>query len=127
MSQGKHAEAAAAYDEYLATGPATDYLRQAALFGRASAQDAAGNATAAEEAYRQAIQLNGPYLTYARIGLAGLQIKGGHSDAAASTLNEVLATPDLDPETRAMAVARLAARSAPGEQGGSGGTAGDVR
>jgi predicted negative regulator of RcsB-dependent stress response len=114
LAQAKFGEAAAAYGEYLASGPATEYLRQAALLGLATAQERSANTQAAADAYRDAAASPGPYGVLARLGLAAAERSAGHTDAANAVLNEVIGTTNLDPDTRAIAAARLgAAGSAP--------------
>src|SRR5512143_3752467 len=53
-AQPDPAAAAAAYGEYLATTPPTDYLRQQALIGMAHAQEAQNDTAAATETYHKA-------------------------------------------------------------------------
>jgi tetratricopeptide (TPR) repeat protein len=101
------AAAAAAYGEYLAGSPATEYLRQEALLGLGRAHEAAANASAAMDAYRQAIDVAGPFRTQARLSLARLEEAGGNTTAAQALYAEVLKAPDLDGDTRQIITGRL--------------------
>src|SRR5215468_535150 len=58
--------AAAAYSEYLAGTPETEYLRQEALQDLGQAREAARDAKGAQEAYEQAAAIDGPFRTDAR-------------------------------------------------------------
>lgn len=109
------AGAATAYGEYLASGPQADYLRQEALLGLARAQEAAGAAPAALDAYRQAAEISGPFRTQARLGLAHLEEAAGNADKARAIYTEVLNDPDLDPDTKQTIASKLPpeARSTP--------------
>jgi len=74
--------AAAAYSEYLAGTPETEYLRQEALYGLGQAREAGGDAKAAQDAYEQAGAIDGPFRTDARLALARVYEAGGQSDKA---------------------------------------------
>jgi hypothetical protein len=74
--------AAAAYSEYLAGAPETEYLRQEALQDLGQAREATGDTKGAEEAYAQAAAIDGPFRTDARIALARLYEADGQSDKA---------------------------------------------
>jgi predicted negative regulator of RcsB-dependent stress response len=94
------AAAATAYAEYLASSPATDYLRQQALLGLAQASEAKNDGAAAMQAYEQAADIDGPFRTPARLGLARLEDAAGHADKARALYAEILKAPDLDADTR---------------------------
>lgn len=94
------AAAATAYAEYLASSPATDYLRQEALLGLAHAKEATHDADGARDAYRQATEIEGPFRTAAQLGLARLEDAAGHADQARTLYTDALKSPDLDPDTR---------------------------
>jgi hypothetical protein len=94
------AAAAAAYEEYLrGSGPAA-YLRQEALIGLAQAREAAHDGSGAQDAYRQAAELDGPFRTTARLALARLELEAGNVDKAKGLYAELAKSPDLDPATR---------------------------
>jgi tetratricopeptide (TPR) repeat protein len=105
--QGDASGAATAYGEYLADGPATEYLRQEALLGLARAHEAAGDANAAIDAYKHAIDVAGPFRIRAQLGLARLHDASGNSDAARALYAEISKAPDLDPDSRQFVVSRL--------------------
>ncbi len=98
--------AAAAYAEYLASAPATDYLRQEALLGLAHAKEATNDAEGARDAYRQATEIAGPFHTPAQLGLARLEEAAGHADQARTLYTAALKAPDLDADTRQTIAAR---------------------
>lgn len=111
------AAAATAYGEYLSASPPTDYLRQEALLGLGRAHEAAGDARAAMDAYRQAVDAPGPFRTQAQLALARLEAAGGNVAAAHALYAEALKAPHLDADTRQLIASRLppgaAAASAP--------------
>jgi tetratricopeptide (TPR) repeat protein len=107
------AAAAAAYGEYLATTPPTDYLRQQALLGMAHAQEAAKDTPAATETYQQAADIDGPFRTQAQLALARLAEASGASDKARTLYAEIMKAPDLDADTRQAIGAKLPASAAP--------------
>jgi len=107
------AAAAAAYGEYLATTPPTDYLRQQALLGMAHAQEAAKDTPAATETYQQAADIDGPFRTQAQLALARLAEASGASDKARTLYAEIIKAPDLDADTRQAIGAKLPASAAP--------------
>jgi hypothetical protein len=76
------AAAAVAYSEYLASSPATEYLRQEALQGLGQAREATGDSKGAQEAYEQASAIEGPFRTDARVALARLYEAAGQADKA---------------------------------------------
>jgi tetratricopeptide (TPR) repeat protein len=98
--------AATAYSEYLASSPATDYLRQEALFGLAHAKEGTNDADGARDAYRQATEIAGPFRTPALLGLARLEEAAGHADQARTLYTEALKASDLDADTRQALAAR---------------------
>lgn len=100
------AAAAAAYGEYLATTPATDYLKQQALLGMAQAQEAAKD-PAAMETYRQAADIQGPFRTQAQLDLARMEEASGATDKARALYAEIVKAPDVDPDTRQAITARF--------------------
>jgi predicted negative regulator of RcsB-dependent stress response len=101
------AAAATAYSEYLASTPATDYLRQEALVGLAHASEATQKTDAAQDAYRQAADIVGPFRSQAQLGLARLEEAAGHTEQAKTLYTEALKAPDLDAETRQSLAARF--------------------
>jgi tetratricopeptide (TPR) repeat protein len=80
--QGDAAGAATAYTEYLASSPATEYLRQEALLGLAAAKEAAGDKTGALDAYGQAASIDGPFRIQAQLATARLHELAGEPDKA---------------------------------------------
>jgi len=107
------AAAATAYSEYLASSPATDYLRQQALLGLARASEARNDANAAMDAYRQAADIDGPFRAQAQLGLARLEDTAGHPDKARALYAEAAKAGDLDAETRQAIESRLRASGGP--------------
>ncbi len=105
--------AAAAYGEYLAAAPPTDYLRQQALVDMARAQEAAKDTAAATDTYRKAAEIDGPFRTPAQPPLARLEEAAGAKDKALALYAEVAKAPELDPETRQAITARLPPATAP--------------
>jgi tetratricopeptide (TPR) repeat protein len=103
---GDAAGAATAYGEYLATSPASEYLRQEALTGLARARESTGDAAGALEAYSQAGDLRGPYRTDALLGAARLHEAAGRGDQAREIYTRLLKEAP-DPETRALLMAKL--------------------
>jgi hypothetical protein len=99
--------AATAYSEYLASTPATDYLRQEALLGLAQANEAAGNAGAATSGYREAAEINGPFRLTAQLALARLEDAAGQSEQARALYTEIAKSPDLDADTRQAIASKL--------------------
>jgi len=76
------AGAAAAYSEYLAHSPGTEYLRQEALQGLGQAREVTGDTKGAQDAYEQAAAIDGPFRTDARIAVARLYEAAGQNDKA---------------------------------------------
>lgn len=105
------AAAATAYSEYLATTPATDYLRQAALIGLAQSNEASGNAAAATTSYRQAAATAGPFRLTAQVALARLEDAAGHAEQAQALYAEIATSPDLDADTRQALASKLPPRA----------------
>ncbi len=101
------AGAATAYTEYLATSPATDYLKQEALVGLAHAKEATNDLDGARDAYRQATEIVGPFRTPAQLALARLEEAAGRTDQARSLYAEALKASDLDADTRQAIAARV--------------------
>jgi predicted negative regulator of RcsB-dependent stress response len=110
------AAAAAAYGEYLATTPPTDYLRQQALLGMAQAQEATKDTPAATQTYQQAADIDGPFRTQAQLALARLEEAAGAPDKARALYAEIVKAPDLDAETRQAISAKLPASAAPANE-----------
>jgi tetratricopeptide (TPR) repeat protein len=110
--QGDAAGAAAAYGEYLATSPATDYLRQQALDGLGHAKEATGDTAGAREDYEQAGTLRGPFRTDALLGAARLHEAAGQREKAQAIYAELLKD-ESDPELKALLVAKLPPGQAP--------------
>jgi len=106
-AQPDPAGAAAAYAEYLAGTPATDYLRQEALLGLGRAREATGDARAATDAYQQAADIAGPFRTQAQLALARLEDAAGNGEKARALYTELLKAPDLDGESRQAITSRL--------------------
>jgi tetratricopeptide (TPR) repeat protein len=105
--------AVTAYTEYLAGSPPTDYLRQEALTDLGRAQEAAGNASAALDAYRQAADIAGPFAAQAKLAQARLQEAAGNTTAATAIYTELAKSGDLDPDTRQRIAGRLPAGAVP--------------
>jgi tetratricopeptide (TPR) repeat protein len=110
--QGDHAAAAAAYAEYLASDPRTEYLRQEALLGLGHAKEAGGDTTGALDAYTQAGVLGGPYRTDALLASARLEAASGRVDEARAVYESLLKDAS-DEETKALLRQKLAAMNAP--------------
>ena len=104
--------AAAAYQEFLARDAETEYLRQMALTALARAEEAAGNAAAARDAYGRAAALAGPYRIDALLGAARLAAAAGDTAAAEASYRAVL-TENPDAETRALVEQKLPPETAP--------------
>ena len=107
--------AATAYAEYLASSPATDYLRQEALVGLAHAKEATNDLDGARDAYRQATEIAGPFRTPSQLGLARLEDAAGHTEQARTLYAEALKAPDLDDDTRQAITARVPGAAAPAD------------
>ena len=110
--QGDGAGAVIAYQEFLASHPESDYLRQEALTGLGHAKEAGGDATAALDAYNEAGTLTGPFRTEALLGAARLHEAAGHADKARE-IYTTLAKAAPDAETRALLASKLPAGSMP--------------
>ncbi len=106
-AQPDPAAAAAAYTDYLAASPETEYLRQEALLGLARAKEATNDAAGATDAYRQAAAIAGPFRSQAQLALARLADAAGKSDEARTLYAELLKSSDLDPETRQTVAAHV--------------------
>jgi len=109
------AGAAAAYTEYLAASPATDYLRQEALLGLARAKEAQSDAAGALDAYRQAADAAGPFRTAARLGQARLMEASGDAAGAKALYTELHQAVDLDPATRMFLATKVPPPAAPSD------------
>jgi hypothetical protein len=120
--QGDGAGAVIAYQEFLASTPGSDYLRQEALTGLGHAKEVTGDATAALEAYTEAGNLAGPYRTEALLGAARLHEAGGHGDKARE-IYASLAKEAPDAETRALLASKLPAGSVPASSAPAGAVA----
>jgi len=105
--QGDGSAAATAYNEYLASGPAADYLRQEALDGLAHARENNGDTAGALEVYTQAAALEGPYRRDALLGQARLQEAAGQGDAAREIYGRLLKESDPDPDLRTLLLSKL--------------------
>jgi tetratricopeptide (TPR) repeat protein len=120
LRQPAAADAAIAYEEYIASSPPTEYLRQEALLGLGRAHELADNAAGALDAYRQASTIDGPFRVEAMLATARLEDAAGHADAARELYTKILAMPNVDQDTRGVVVAKLppgqnAAAAAPAE------------
>ena len=93
------AAAITAYNEYLASSPPTDYLRQEALIGLGRAQEAAKDNAAAMDSYGKAADVGGPFRTGAQMA--------GNGDKARALYMELLKAPDLDADSRQNILNRL--------------------
>ena len=80
--QGDAAGAATAYTEYLASSPATEYLRQEALTGLGAAKEAAGDKAGALDTYGEAASIDGPFRIQAQLATARLHELAGEPDKA---------------------------------------------
>ena len=112
-AQPDPAGAAAAYADYLADAPPTDYLRQQALLGLARAREATGDPRGATEAYQQAADIAGPFRTPAQVALARLEDAAGNTEKARALYTELLKAPDLDGESRQAITSRLPPSAVP--------------
>ena len=106
LRQDQASAAAAAYDEYLNTGPPTAYLRQEALCGLGHAKEAAGDSGGALDAYRQASEIDGPFQRDALLGIARLQEAAGRTAEAREVYARLLKDTS-DPEQRALISSKL--------------------
>lgn len=87
---GRQDEAIAEYDAFLASPPATDYLRQIGLMGKAAAQLKAGKAPEAAATLELAAAIDGPYRTAALSDRARLAEEAGDKATAAANLQKLL-------------------------------------
>jgi predicted negative regulator of RcsB-dependent stress response len=106
-AQPDAAAAITAYNEYLASSPPTDYLRQEALIGLGRAQEAAKDNAAAMDSYGKAADAGGPFRTGAQMSLARLEDAAGNGDKARALYLELLKAPDLDGDSRQAILNRL--------------------
>lgn len=109
---GDAAGAAAAYGEYLAAGPETEYLRQEALASLGRAREASGDTAGAREAYDEAAATPGPFRIEARLGLARMAEAAGDTERARTIYTEMLADAPAGP-LRAFLEAKAPAVAAP--------------
>jgi predicted negative regulator of RcsB-dependent stress response len=113
---GRKADAAAAataYGEYLASGPATDYLRQEALLGLARAKEAQDDRPGALATYRDAADVAGPFRTPARMAVARLLEATGDAAGAKAIYAELATAPDLDADSRQLVASKVPPVPAP--------------
>ena len=82
VRQGDAAGGIAAYEEFLATKPPADYVRQEALVALGHAREAKGDASGALTAYTDATQIDGPFRGEARLGAARLEEAAGRPEKA---------------------------------------------
>lgn len=82
VKKGDSAAGAAAYEEFLASGPPADYLKQEVLVALGHTREAAGDAAAALARYTEAAEIEGPFRTEARLGAARLEEAAGREDKA---------------------------------------------
>jgi tetratricopeptide (TPR) repeat protein len=106
--QNQPADAAVAYQEFLANAPDADYLRQLALTGLARSREQTGDAAGARESFERAAELEGPYRVDALLSLARLAEASGDGAAAEAAYRKALDA-DLDPETRAFVTKKVPA------------------
>jgi tetratricopeptide (TPR) repeat protein len=104
--QEKPADAAAAYQEYLAQGPQADFLQQLALTGLGRARELTGDVAGARESFERAAELPGPYRIDALLAVARLAESAGDGAAAEAAHRKVLDA-EPDPETRALVSRKL--------------------
>ena len=106
---GDAAGAATTYAEYLASAPASDYLRQEALTGLARAKEGTGDVAGALDAYTQAAALAGPFRTDALLAAARLHDASGQPEKAREIYTSLLKDAS-DPATKALLTEKLAAK-----------------
>ncbi len=110
--QGDARAAATAYEEYLASSPPAEYLRQEALSGLARAKEASGDTNGALEAFTQAGALAGPYRADALLGAARLHEAAGEDDKARAIYTSLLSDAS-DPELKAFLESKVPAAGRP--------------
>jgi hypothetical protein len=108
--QGSYEDALADYTAAAADAP-TDYLRQAALVGRAFALVQLDRADEALEVYAEAAAIDGPYRIDALEARARIAEAGGKTEVAVESLRKLLEQ-DLGPDRRQEVDGRLQALEA---------------
>jgi predicted negative regulator of RcsB-dependent stress response len=89
--------AASAYQEYVAAGPATDYLRQEALNGLGHVKEASGDMAGALAAFSESGALAGPFRVDSLLGAARVQEAGGQAAQAREIYVKLLSeAPDAE-------------------------------
>jgi TolA-binding protein len=109
--QDDAAGAAAAYQEFLASGPPGPLLEQDALLNLGRAREVTGDAAGARQAYEQAAGLAGPYTREALLGMARLDEAAGRTEAAREVYARVLKDA-TEPDLRAFLSSKLPPASA---------------
>jgi len=124
---GDAAGAATAYQEYLASSPATPYLRQSALVGVGRSQETLGDKNAALQAFTDAAAIPGPFTVEAMFGQARLQEAAGDRAAAEKTYTALAAEEavQLDGELRRLVESKLPKAQAPAGDAAPAAQAGD--
>jgi tetratricopeptide (TPR) repeat protein len=104
--EGKAADAAVAYGEFLARSPDADYLRQIGLASQGHAYESAGEKRQARDAFQAAAEIQGPYRIDALLGYGRLSEDAGDTAAAEQAYRKVL-DENPDPETLAFVQRKL--------------------
>jgi hypothetical protein len=87
--EGRHDEAIAAYDEFLADPP-TDYMKQIGLMGKAAALEKAGKTAESAKELESAAAIDGPYRAAALNDRARLAEAAGDKATAVANLEKLL-------------------------------------
>jgi len=104
--EGKAADAALAYGEFLARSPDVDYLRQIGLTSQGRAYETSGDKQQAREAFAAAADIAGPYRVDALLAYGRLSEDAGDTTAAQDAYRKVLEE-NPDPETLALVQRKL--------------------
>jgi hypothetical protein len=114
VRQGDAAAGVAAYEEFLASGPPADYLKQEALVALGHAREKTGDAPGALTAYTDAAGIDGPARTEARLGAARLEEAAGRPEKAQELYAAV--APDVtEADLKAFITSKLPAEKRPDE------------
>jgi predicted negative regulator of RcsB-dependent stress response len=102
------AGAATAYGEYLASSPETQYLRQEALAGLASARESSGDTAGAVQAYTDAAAIDGPFKQEVRLAMARIAEASGKPEDARAIYRTLLKD-NPDPQLKALLESKIPA------------------
>jgi hypothetical protein len=103
----------AAYEDFLASGPPAEYLKQEALVALGHAREKTGDTAGALTVYTDAAAIDGPSRTEARLGAARLEEAAGRPEKAQELY--AAAAPDVtDPQLKDFVASKLPAEKLPG-------------